>query len=141
MKTTKIISALSIAMIILGSSAFATKPSSDNTKARQLIRYQVSINISAKFVIPNVPMLVVVKDEKGTLVAPPQQFQAGSLTYTFTEKGTFYPVNATRVAMLVIPNTGGRSVKLSNNTIVKTGSFVPGQLYQFQIFPNNGDSN
>ncbi|MCX6251436.1 MAG: hypothetical protein NTX61_11875 [Bacteroidetes bacterium] len=141
MKTTKIFSALSIAMIVFGLSAFATKPSSENTRERGLIRYQVNINIPANLSVSNLQLLVMVKDGSNRLVAPPQPFHFGTLSYTFTEKVRVVgPVNDTRIAMLVLSNAGGRAILLYNNTDTKSGAFEPDHLYRFLIFPEIGDN-
>ncbi|MCX6251242.1 MAG: hypothetical protein NTX61_10885 [Bacteroidetes bacterium] len=135
MKTTKTIAALCIAMIFFGLTALAGKPTIKPEVQRGTIKYLVNIHVPVGINIPDVQLFVKITDEHNRLVDLPQQFRFGTVSYVFGEQG---PVTGTRIAWIVQSNNDGPKIPLWGNNDIKTGTFLPGHLYQFDIYPGTG---
>ena len=137
MKTTKIFSILSIGLILaaaISSFAAAIDNKNDQVSVNAMIRYQVNISLSDDKPICNM-WLVKIVDQNGRQVAPAKPFISGVNRYEFYERG---PVNGTRVAVLVRDLQGDHYVcqtELHATPAVITGKFIPGETYQFELFP------
>ena len=128
MKTTKIISAISLVLIFAAGSLFAgNKPEIGQQK---LITYQVTVHAAPNFPGASGHYLVAITDEKGNKVAPAQPFHPGVWTYTFREAGSF---RGTRVAVMVPypANPTGWVIPPS----VQKGNFIGGGTYRFDLTP------
>jgi hypothetical protein len=143
MKTTKYFSVLSLALIFAsitaGFSNRGEKPIIQSLKV-PMIRYQVNVHLASDKFICNT-YWVEIKDETGRLIAPAQMFVPGKILYTFysTKKESVYRERGTkRVAMLTI-DPKIRNLECENNLFtpwdVKTGLFLLGQTYTFDLYP------
>jgi hypothetical protein len=131
MKTTKIISALSLVLVFAAGSLFANKINDPGSANKQkLITYEVKINFAANFPGALSHFMVVITDESGRKVVPAQAYHPGVSTYTFKEAGT---LRGTRIAVMVPypANPSGWVVPPS----VKKGTFVGGASYSFELTP------
>ena len=138
MKTLKIISVLTLLLIIAGGSSAKSKNTPfDNNKQvnRAIIRYEVYINIEK---IENFcsSYLVQISDENGNPVASPQVYIPGVNKYVFTETS---PVKAKlRVASFeILQNSGvmGCPINIISKPDIKTGPFHPFETYYFNLYP------
>jgi len=143
MKTTKLFSVLSFALMVIGVNA--ANYSNDMTffrEASSLVRYQVNIDPAYR---PNVVdtnhsiiicgVLVVVTNGSGKQVAPAQTYTPGVSTYNFYEAG---PVTGTRVARLVSdPNSPcPRPNPVDPNQLeIQKGTFPGGTTTRFHLAP------
>jgi hypothetical protein len=136
MKTKTIISAISLALVLAAGSLFANRTNDTRPTDRQkTITYAVKINCNANFYIAYCHYAIAITNENGRLVGPAQEFHPGISVYTFKEAG---PVTGTRIAVMFahpaspsgwIPD--GWSVPPS----IKTGTFIGGETYQFELTP------
>jgi hypothetical protein len=138
MKTLKIISVLSLVLIIAGvSSAKSKNTPFDNSKQvnRSIIRYEVYINIEKIENFCN-SYLVQISDENGNPVASPQVYIPGVNKYVFTETS---PVKAkVRVASFEIfqnIDVLGCPINIIAKPDIKTGPFHPFETYYFNLYP------
>jgi len=134
MKTTKTIAALSIALILFAFNTFAGKPTG-NPDGSLPIKYRVNIHIPAVITVPNVQFYVAVTDKNNHPVAPLQPFSFGNMSYAFEENG---PVTGIRIAWIVQSSAGGNRIPLWDNNDLQKGTFLPGHVYQFNIYPKVG---
>src|SRR5665647_993376 len=99
MKTTKILSAISLVLVLAANSLFANRindPGSD--LMQKLITYVVKVHQAPNFPSANARYLIVITDEHGRKVVPAQQFHPGVWSYTFKEAGT---LRGTRIAVMI----------------------------------------
>lgn len=135
MKTTKLIFALSLALIF--------SAGVNNIFALQGLKKDIPVERKAKMVayvvritqlnyIQNLGghFLVMMTDETGRLVAPAQTFRPGVSDYTFFEGGT---VRGTRVAKMVRLPITLKSANIPSTS--KTRIFYGGACYMFIIDP------
>jgi hypothetical protein len=138
MKTTKLISILSLIMIFCGANTVysdnvpTNSPRVSNTNS---IRYEVNVYLFSRIELCNT-YLIQVTDETGRPVAPPKIFVPGIQRYIFTETGPAQ--GKIRVAMLVLspdvdPVVCGYQIGARDD--VKLGPFKPGQSYPFVLRP------
>ena len=144
MKTIKFFSVLSLVLIFAGVNAVYSGNRITN-KPKQLIkvttiRYEVNINFWDVIDLCNT-YWVRVTDETGRLVAPAQIFVPGMNQYTFyseSKERALKERGSKRIAMLVI-SPYLRNLECENNLFtlmdVKTGLFLKGQIYSFDLFP------
>lgn len=139
MKATKITAALSLVLILLGTSLLnAGTPGGKNRviSGVNLVRYQVTVHMPADIRLCNL-WIVEVTDGTGNLVTPAQGLSEGSATYTFFEKG---PVTGVRVARLVQNNSTKHfncEPEFSVYPDFKTGTFANGTMVTFDLWPNS----
>jgi hypothetical protein len=140
MKTTKIFSVLSLALIFAVSTSFAKKNENPIAKSTQAasINYEVVIHTDV-LAAPCNTYLIKVVDEFGRLVAPAQVFAPGINKYSFKEKvGAKTNKFSRRVAMLVpakYPDHFVCAAALHATPDVKFGPFLAGQTYYFDLQP------
>jgi hypothetical protein len=138
MKTTKIFSVLSLALIFAGLSiALSTTASSDGPGGFQTtsVRYDVNIHLVADNNLCNV-YLVQITDEKGRIVAPAQRLEPGKAKYTFHEYGLMR--GKLRIAKLVMAAYPLHFVcvnDLFTPPAAKEGPFLYGHIYTFDLYP------
>lgn len=143
MKTINNFSVLGLALIFVGITAGFSKKSEDqNTKLSKvpMIRYQVNVHLYSDKPICTT-YWVQITDETGRQVAPAQIFIPGKNLYTFysdsKERG-FRERGSKRIAMLVTnPKFGNLECenKLFTPADAKSGLFLRGQTYSFDLFP------
>jgi hypothetical protein len=94
------------------------------------IIYKVAVHLQN--VLPASPgqLFVVVLDEKGQFVAPPQWFNKGISEYTFRETG---PVKGTRTARLSY-EPGPHPYTPACKPDIKSGLFLNGNTYYFNLY-------
>jgi hypothetical protein len=137
MKTTKILAALSLALMIFGmNTGFCAKTDNGNalTSAGGDIRYQVRIHIPADAAICNT-YLVQLLDKNGRPVAPAQTYMQGTNQYDFYETG---PVTGIRIARIVLdPHVDHIAcpTELFCDPAVRIGTFLGGKSYPFDLYP------
>jgi hypothetical protein len=137
MKTTKIISALGLALIF--SAVFSVSSVAlDNSKKDQIstnsIRYHVNVIVTNDLKIFNV-YLVEILDGNGRLVAPARIYKHGVTNYDFYEWGR---ASGVRVAKLVLAASNTHyawETELVTTPQVILGPFAPGHTYRFDLFP------
>lgn len=142
MKTTKLIFALSLALILNAgyNNMYAQQKSKNNVpeelKARK-VTYVVRIENIGKSVSLHTHYLVMMTDETGRQIAPAQPFRPGVWDYTFYEGGS---VRGTRVARMIQTPRVPNSPEFIPDS--KTGIFYGGASYLFTIKPvfSTGDS-
>ncbi|MFZ4520551.1 MAG: hypothetical protein ACOYNC_02530 [Bacteroidales bacterium] len=138
MKTTKIFSIFSLALILTAAITSFSAPidkKNDQVSVRTMIRYQVNITLSADKPICNM-WLVKIVDQNGRQIAPAKPFISGVSGYEFFERG---PVNGTRLAVLVRDLQGDHYVcetELHTAPSAITGKFLDGQTYRFELVPS-----
>lgn len=101
MKTTKIISAISLVLILAANSLFANRAAISNPETasmQQSVTYVVKVNCPPNFPAANGNFMILITDEKGRKVAPAQALHPGVWAYTFKEAGSFRGV---RIASMV----------------------------------------
>jgi hypothetical protein len=138
MKTTKIISALSLILFFaLVNAGFSAKPGEGtlSNAAEPTIRYQVMVHFSLENALCNLYEIQVL-NEHGQLVAPAQFFLPGTDMYNFYEPG---PVNGLRIARLVMVSRDGQHYICPNELYTrpdfKFGYFDNGRSYLFNLYP------
>lgn len=137
MKTAKIFSVLSLALILFAAHAFATTPA-DKKKPEgtsKYVRYEVKITLSTEKTICNTYQVILV-DINGRAVAPPQTFLSGKDTYTFYEQTR--QDAGVRIARLVLaPNIDHFACmqELFTAPDVQIIHFVDRETYSFNLFP------
>ncbi|MDP1623026.1 MAG: hypothetical protein Q8M08_11890 [Bacteroidales bacterium] len=134
MKTAKLIFALSLALIFAAgaSSMYAQNLSLQDipVEKAKMIAYVVRIENLPNIMSSDVHYLIMMTNEMGRPVAPPQSFRRGVWDYTFYEGGT---VRGARVArMIQAPSTPHSPIIPPT---VKTGIFYGGASYLFIIKP------
>jgi hypothetical protein len=137
MKTTKIISALSLVLVFAAGSLFANRINDPGSADKQkLITYEVIVNFTANFPGALSHFMIVITDGTGRKVVPAQAYHPGVSTYTFKEAGT---LRGTRIAVMVPypANTSGWVVP----PCVKKGTFVGGATYNFELTPLPNEKN
>jgi hypothetical protein len=143
MKTTKVLSVISFALIVLGVTAGFSKitgGSSANSIPGTGIIYHV--NIHPTFMpTPCTTYLVQVVDQNGILVAPPQAFRSGDDKYVFAEKISRYQNGLPRRIAMMVPVEFPGDFVCANPLVtppdVMIGPFIAGQVYTFDLFPEN----
>ena len=139
MKTTKIFSVLSFALIFAtATSSFSGVPENKNNQvtANSLVRYHVNVILSSEKPLCNI-WLVEILDEGGRLVAPAKPYESGVTGYDFFERG---PVSGKRVAVLVKNLFGDRYICATErftNPAILFGPFCAGKTYRFDLFPTS----
>ena len=136
MKTTKIYTALSLALIFAAAtSVFSAKiGKTTQISGNPGIRYQVNIHLTGEINVCNT-YLVEIRDGKGQLVAPAKHYISGVSRYEFSERG---PGSGVRIAALVVSNIGDRFVcdkELFTTPVPMAGPFLNYQIYRFDLFP------
>ena len=137
MKTTKIYTLLSLALIfVAATSAFSlnTGNKAATISGNPGIRYQVSIHLAGENMLCNM-YVVEILDGNGQLVAPAKPYISGVSTYEFSERG---PSTGVRIAALVISNIGYRYVcekELFTTPVPMAGPVLNYQVYKFDLFP------
>ena len=133
MKTLKIMFALSLVLIFTSgiSTLYAqgnltTKKPVENKASR--VTYVVRVVGAGTVQNHGAEYLVMMTDETGREVAPPQAYKPGVSDYTFTEGGT---IRGTRVARMVKMPIGPKSYGIRPNA--RTGVFYGGTSYLFMI--------
>jgi len=137
MKTTKILSAITLVLILAANSLFAGRTTiGDPVSSLQqnLVTYDVKINASPNFPGYNEPFLVAITDETGRRVAPAQLFHKGVLSYTFKEAGSF---RGTRIAVMV-PYPSTPSGWVIPPSVLKA-NFIAGKTYHFELTPQTNE--
>jgi hypothetical protein len=138
MKTTKIFSVLSLALIFATAITVYSKDRITDRPSqlkKLTIRYEVTVHFSAVLNLCN-NYLVKVTDEQGRPVAHPQVFVPGITKYVFNE--TVSVPAKVRVASLVLPeNIDPYFCQTNLNTKAEPmmGPFFPGQTYSFDLYP------
>jgi hypothetical protein len=141
MKTIKYISIFSV-LVFFGLTIIFSNAAAINGSPRQTFstRYQVNVHFNRDVSLCNLYVVKVV-DESGREVAPRQLYQPEFATYYFYEKG---PVSGTRTAELVpdeIPLHFICPNELYNTKEIKRGTFMAGQTYQYDLYPNTHNPN
>jgi hypothetical protein len=138
MKTTKIFSVLSLALIFVGMSTtyavnfFTDEPQGLHTAS---VSYDVNVHLVANNNMCNV-YLVQVTDEKGRLVAPLQRYLPGVTKYNFHEQGMMR--GKLRIASLIEATYPYHYVcanELYTAPSSKEGPFLYGHTYSFDLYP------
>jgi hypothetical protein len=144
MKTAKIYSFLSIAVIFLGvTTGFSKKsdfPDTRNSKSLGLL-HQVIVHSTIGKSICNT-YLVKVSDETGRLVAPPQIFIPGVNKYVFSENGS--AKGRKRIATLELslyPDHYTCPNDFFTPPDVKVGPFEIGQIIMYDLYPRAESPN
>jgi len=141
MKTAKIFSVLSLALIFAAFSAgYAKKVENPVAKSTQAtkITYQVVLHMDNLSSPCNVYLIKVV-DESGRMIAPAQAFKPGVYKYTFIEKVTAKTNKFSRRSAILEPAKYPDHY-VCVHTLVATpdimfGPFFAGQTYFFDLYP------
>jgi hypothetical protein len=137
MKTTKLLSVLSLVMIFAVNVAYSKNGPSRTPDAtsKTTIRYEVTIHNLNAFNLCNTYQ-VQVTDENGRLVAAPTTFVPGINKYTFFEEGP--AKGRLRMANLVLSPYTDRIVCPVNFTLrpaVILWPFLGGNTYSLNLYP------
>lgn len=140
MKTTKIIFALTLALIFANgfNSANAHRNLKTNIpEERKANKVAYVVRVQSSNYVKNfgTHFLIMMTDETGALVAPSQTFISGVSDYTFYENGT---VRGTRIAKMMKLPIGMESFNIPANS--KSGIFYGGASYLFIIQPIPAES-
>jgi len=97
------------------------------------IHYLVKINSSQIHSgASTLALFVMITDEQGRVVAPVQVVRPGLSTYSFSEAG---PVVGTRIASMIFNPIGPSYQPFYCAPDAKTGKFVNGGSYLFNLYP------
>jgi hypothetical protein len=138
MKTTKIFSVLSLALIFATAITVYSKDrmtDNPNQLKKATIRYEVTVHLSSVLNLCNT-YLVKITDEQGRPVAHPQVFVPGVSKYVFNENVSV-PAKI-RVASLALPENIDPyfcPTNLNTKSEPMWGPFFPGQTYSFDLYP------
>jgi hypothetical protein len=137
MKTTKIFSVLSLALVFFA----ATSASSANIEKKDglisvnsMVNHHVNVNVTIDKPLCNV-YLVEILNGRGELVAPAKTFIPGVSKYDFYERG---PVTGVRVAVLVLAPVYSHfscETELFTTPVMLKGTFDAGSTYRYDLFP------
>ncbi|MCX6303995.1 MAG: hypothetical protein NT040_03415 [Bacteroidetes bacterium] len=137
MKTTKIFSVLSLALILTAVTSVFSAPIDNKNNlvsATPVIHYRVNITLSVDKPLCNL-WLVKILDENGRMVAPAKPYTNGITKYDFYERG---PASGTRIAVLVKNQHGDPYVcatELFTTPVAIFGKFFNGETYRFDLYP------
>lgn len=137
MRTLRILTAISLALILSGwNAAYSRQLNNPGNKipATMGIRYEVNIHFKEDIQLCDVYIVQMV-DGQGRLVAPVQHFRPGVYSYSFYETGS---VRGTRVARLVLDTSKNHNVcpfHIYALPDVRTGTFLSGRTYTFDLYP------
>ena len=138
MKTTKIYTVLSIALIFAVSyttyGAVTGKINGEGSVNKGIL-YRVNVNLSSEKTLCNT-YLIEVRDGQGKLVDLPQRYIMGVSQYDFSERG---PASGVRIAYLVRAEYGDHFLceyELFTTPAAVNGPFLIGQTYRFDLFPS-----
>ena len=137
MKTAKIFSVLSLALILAANTVYSKDRITDNPKQQKkmTIKYEVTVHHSLGFTLCY-NYLVKITDANGHPVAPPKIFVPGISKYVFTE--TFSNSSNIRIASLSLPANVDPyfcPTNLNTKSDPMMGPFIPGQIYSFDLYP------
>jgi len=144
MKTTKLFTVLSLALIFIGlNSVYSSDRLTGNTQMTRKIniKYEVNVYLFSRIELCNT-YLVQVTDETGRLVAPPQIFVPGVSKYVFNEAGNLK--GRKRVAILELstsPVHYACPYDIFTPPDVKIGPFEKGKILNFDLYPRAEDPN
>jgi hypothetical protein len=141
MKTRTLLRAFSLGLMIFGMTAVYARPvESPNpiAQVRQDVTYAVNIIHGDHLAGFNCQYYIVVTDERGRAIAPPQQFRPGVWTYTVKELGT---VTGTRIAKMVRNTQVICPDALNFAPDSRSGIFKGGATYLFNLVPVDGSSS
>src|ERR1035438_2967151 len=137
MKTTTILSAISLALIFTGiSTVFAKQNSKDGSGPNQTMRvkYQVTVNLAVAKTLCNTYQVEIL-DANGRQVVPAQIYVEGTDVYTFEEQTR--QSAGIRIARLAMVTYGDRyvcEVELYTTPAVRLLTFTDGQVYPFALY-------
>ena len=137
MKTSKLYSILSLALIFLVTTGYAKKGPDriPDSRSKSQIRYEVNIHNLKAANLCNTYQ-VQVTDANGRLVASPTTFVPGISKYTFFEEGPAY--GRIRIATLVLSPNNDRYICQTTFTLrpaVLWAPFLGGSTYIFNLYP------
>jgi hypothetical protein len=127
MKTTKILFALSLAIILFAFNSNNANAGTDKTKGA--IKYQVNVHVDPTADLPY-QMIVYITDQSGRIVDHPQVYVAGTDIYDFEEAG---PQTGVRIAQIAL-NPPVPGIILEFIPDVKKGRFEGGKVYTFNLY-------
>jgi hypothetical protein len=137
MKTTKLLQAISLALIIAGMTAvnsgiYAKQPGNAGFVANKtLVTYQVNISYDGIKDQDLSGYILILVDGNGRSIAPPKSVIAGIWSYAFQENG---PASGVRTARLIkAPHTLGPAIMYQDASI--HGTFDPGRTYVLTMVP------
>ncbi|MEI7897485.1 MAG: hypothetical protein WCJ26_10655 [bacterium] len=142
MKTTKIFSVLSLALIFCATLSVSSAPIGNKDgkiAVNQMVRHQVNIIALNDRKLCNF-YLVEILDGNGRLVAPAKSYNPGVSTYDFYERG---PAEGFRVAVLVLGPVYSHfqcETELFTSPAMVPGPFVAGQTYRYDLYPQSEPS-
>ena len=137
MKTTKMISALSIALFFFAvTTAFSAGigGKGDGVSNNRMVNHHVNVILTLDKVLCNTYQVEILNG-KGQLVAPPKRYIPGTSGYDFYERG---PVDGVRIAVLVLAPAHSHfqcEVELFTAPAMLKGIFDAGQTYRYDLFP------
>ena len=137
MKTTKITSVISAALIIFGMIAVSSGLNANKGIVNSVpvdkatITYVVNISPANGMDVLMPGYVIVLTDNKGKVVGTPKVIVPGSWTYTFQEQG---PAYGTRTARLVRPPHTTGPVILYKDASIR-GPFDAGGIYSITLYP------
>jgi len=134
MKTLKLFTVLSLALIFVGISSLKTN-GTNPIPVSQVIRYQVTIHAPTTDRPTCNLYLVEMVDQNGNTIAPPQVLNPSKNVYTFYELGT---VKGVRIARIIIDKDVMHyscPVEFMCAPDKQTGIFLAGETYPFNLYP------
>jgi hypothetical protein len=138
MKTLKLISVLSLALILFGTTGYAKKPANQRAAGPAVsVRYEVNVHFNAEKPLCNTYQVELL-DAGGRAVAPAQYFIPGKESYTFYEQTR--QSSGIRIARLVMaPNIDRLACEQELFTApdVKLINFIDRETYTFNLMPNS----
>jgi hypothetical protein len=142
MKTTKILSVISFALIFVGMTTVFATNNNGPTPIEQLAGINYKVLLHSDFMSnPSGTYVIQITDESGRLVAAPQVWVPGVNIYTFRERFSAVSTPGTRrVAKLISVKgpylPGAPPVYAAPD--VKVGPFLSGHTYYFNLFLKSG---
>ncbi len=139
MKTTKIFSVLSLALIF--NAALSVSAATIDNKALKVgvnpvIRHHVNVMVTNEKKICNF-YLVEILDGNGRLVAPAKPYDPNVSNYDFYERG---PGSGVRIAVLILAPVHSHfqcETELFTTPVMVKGPFNVGETYRYDLFPQS----
>ena len=136
MKTTKILSVISIMMLftVLSSSFGAGAGTKGVIPVNPVIRHEVNISVILEKPLCNTYFVRILNGE-GRDVMPAKLFVPGTTKYIFYEAG---PATGIRAAVLAPAVSGERlrcELEMLTEPVILYGPFEAGQTYRYDLFP------
>jgi hypothetical protein len=131
MKTTKVLSALTLVILLAAISMFSIAGNDPGVPKTKIITYTVNITPTPNFPGMSNGFMIAISNGQGRQVVPAQKFHNGVWSYTFTEAGEL--IKGQRVAVMMQYPAGQSGWYIPTSKLA--GYFYGGNTYTFTLTP------